>query len=207
MEVVQVSEIEIRPAYPELLEGGNFHRLAIDHMAQLLFNSDEESVIQSGMQQLWQQKGNRFSYDNTMVAFVDGQPAAAIACLPLSHLENQTAATFLQISKIQKVQLIPQFLNNYKDLLSMINLDEGGLNEYHVSMLATLESYRGKGLGQKLLTYAEQLALNKNFKHISLTVDVDNVPAQRLYEKQGYQFIGETGQGDYQLYKMRKPLT
>ncbi len=73
-------------------------------------------------------------------------------------------------------------------------------------MLATLESYRGNGLGQKLLTYAEQLALNKNFTHISLTVDVEKVPAQRLYKKQGYQFIGETGQGDYQYYKMRKSL-
>lgn len=176
-------------------------------MAKVFFNTEDEIKLEQGMQNLWRQNGNRFSYNNTMIAFVDGQPAGAISCLPYDTLENQTLATVEQIVKIQKLQIVPQFINNFKAIVALINLDEGSLGEYHVSMLATLSQFRGIGIAKNLLTYAEQLALHKGYDIISLTVEINNTSAQRLYQKQGYDYVGEIGEGDIKVYKMRKYLS
>ena len=197
----------IKPAYPELQKGGYFNLLAIDDMAKVFFNTEDEIKLEQGMQNLWRQKGNRFSYNNTMIAFVNGQPAGAISCLPYDMLESQTLATVEQIVKIQKLQIVPQFINNFKAIVALINLDEGSLGEYHVSMLATLSQFRGIGIAKNLLTYAEQLALHKGYDIISLTVEINNTSAQRLYQKQGYDYVGEIGEGDIKVYKMRKYLS
>ncbi|WP_436959671.1 GNAT family N-acetyltransferase [Staphylococcus xylosus] len=85
-------------------------------------------------------------------------------------------------------------------------LDEGNTDEYHVSMLATLSQFRGMGVGRALLEYAEQLAVHKDYTKISLTVAVENTTAQRLYAKQGYKIIGQSGNNHAQVYKMRKMI-
>lgn len=202
-----MSHIRIKPAYPELQKGGYFNLLAIDDMTKVFFNTNDQPELEQGMQKLWRQNGNRFSYNNTMIATVNGQPAGAISCLSYDQLEDQTLSTVWQIMKIQRFQIVPQFVHNFKNILALVRLDEGSSGEYHVSMLATLSQFRGMGIGKKLLTYAEQLAVNKGYQAISLTVEVDNTSAQRLYEKQGYSRIGQSGEGDVQVYKMRKQLT
>lgn len=195
---------KIIPAYPQLQDGGYFHLLAIDDMAKVLFYTQDTKILIQKMQQLWEQPGNRFSYENTMLAMIDGQVAGAISCLPYSDLQQQTFTTVWQIAKIQKLQLVPQFLDAFKDIIPLIRLDEGNTDEYHVSMLATLSQFRGMGVGRALLEYAEQLALHKGYTKISLTVEVENITAQHLYAKQGFKIIGQSGNSNAKVYKMRK---
>ncbi|MGW7977148.1 N-acetyltransferase [Staphylococcus xylosus] len=198
--------LKIIPAYPQLQKGAHFHLLAINDMAKVLFYTTDKQVLIRNMQKLWKQPSNRFSYQNTMVAMVNEQPAGAISCLPYSELQQQTFTTVWQIAKIQKSQLIPQFLHAFKDIIALIRLDEGNTDEYHVSMLATLSQFRGMGVGRALLEYAEQLALHKGYTKISLTVEVENTTAQHLYAKQGYKVIGQSGNNHAQVYKMRKMI-
>ncbi|WP_432725157.1 GNAT family N-acetyltransferase [Staphylococcus equorum] len=61
-------------------------------------------------------------------------------------------------------------------------------------------------MADKLLTYAELLALHKGYNTISLTVEINNTSAQRLYQKQCYDYVDETGEDDIKVYKMRKYL-
>ena len=61
-------------------------------------------------------------------------------------------------------------------------MDEGEKDEFHVSMLATLPKARGKGVGTKLLKFAERLAINDGFDKISLTVVQDNKKALSVYK-------------------------
>jgi ribosomal protein S18 acetylase RimI-like enzyme len=46
-----------------------------------------------------------------------------------------------------------------------------------------------KGVGEALLTYAKKYCFNNRIKSIRLDVSVDNLPAIRLYEKMGYQYV------------------
>lgn len=201
-----MNNLKIVPAYPQLPKGAYFHLLAINDMAKVLFYTTDKQVLIRNMHKLWKQPSNRFSYQNTMVAMIHGQPAGAISCLPYRDLQQQTFTTVWQIAKIQKLQLVPQFLHAFKDIIALIRLDEGNTDEYHVSMLATLAQFRGMGVGCALLEYAEQLALHKGYTKISLTVEIENTTAQRLYAKQGYKIIGQSGNNHAQVYKMRKMI-
>lgn len=201
-----MQNLKIVPAYPQLQKGAYFHLLAINDMAKVLFYTANKQVLIHNMQKLWRQPSNRFSYQNTMIAMINGNPAGAISCLPYSELQQQTFTTVWQIAKIQKLQLVTQFLHKFRDIIDLIVLDEGNTDEYHVSMLATLSQFRGMGVGRALLEYSEQLAVHKGYTKISLTVAVENTTAQRLYTQQGYEVIGQSGGNHAKVYKMRKMI-
>ena len=50
-------------------------------------------------------------------------------------------------------------------------------------------SYRGRGIGGRLLDALADLAGRKGFERLSLSVEADN-PARRLYERAGYRQVG-----------------
>jgi ribosomal protein S18 acetylase RimI-like enzyme len=57
------------------------------------------------------------------------------------------------------------------------------LNQY------VAESFRGQGLGRRLLKTAEEWARDQGLPRISLSVGVHNTIGQRLYESFGYQAV------------------
>ncbi len=60
----------------------------------------------------------------------------------------------------------------------------------YVASIATDESFRGKGIGSRLLTFAEDL-FRPNARHIFLCVSSFNDRARKLYERVGYEVVGE----------------
>jgi len=82
-----------------------------------------------------------------------------------------------------------------------------------VNALAAYPEFRGRGLGTRLLTEAEAIALGTGATAISLIVAEENRGAKRLYERAGYReaarrplvpFPGLGHTGDWVL--MAKPL-
>ena len=61
--------------------------------------------------------------------------------------------------------------------------------ELTVNNLAVTLRYRGKGMGEKLLSHA--LNLYPDAECALLEVRKNNIPAQRLYEKHGFVKVGE----------------
>jgi ribosomal protein S18 acetylase RimI-like enzyme len=59
--------------------------------------------------------------------------------------------------------------------------------------IAVVPSRRGKGLGDELLAGLLAQARRDGFKQVSLSVEPDN-PALRLYERHGFQKVGESGE-------------
>ncbi len=57
---------------------------------------------------------------------------------------------------------------------------------YLLDYVSVLSEYRGKGIGTKLLEYAEKIAREENTMYIQLTCGYERVEAHRLYEKNGY---------------------
>jgi len=48
------------------------------------------------------------------------------------------------------------------------------------------KSYREKGIGKRLMKFAEAWARDKSLRRIALSVSIKNEKAQRLYESLGY---------------------
>lgn len=57
--------------------------------------------------------------------------------------------------------------------------------------LATLPEARGRGIGDRLVAAAEQLARARHCRALRLEVRRDNPAAQRLYLQRGYRMIGD----------------
>ena len=70
---------------------------------------------------------------------------------------------------------------------------------YVVYTLAVHPGYLKCGVGTELLQFAEQAAREEECVSLRLDVVKDNVPAERLYQKCGYQFVGTVSLG-YEAY-------
>ena len=60
----------------------------------------------------------------------------------------------------------------------------------YIASIATHESFRGKGVGSRLLAFAEDLFRSKA-RLIFLCVSSFNDRARKLYERKGYEVVGE----------------
>ena len=79
---------------------------------------------------------------------------------------------------------------------------------YVIYTLAVHPDFLKRGIGMELLMFAERVSREERCVSIRLDVVKDNIPAERLYQKCGYQLIGtvslgyeEYGLPWYQLYE------
>lgn len=64
------------------------------------------------------------------------------------------------------------------------------ITEGHITNVAVLEEYRGRGVGDALMQRLEDVAMEKEMVGITLEVRMSNAPAQHLYHKHGYRAEG-----------------
>lgn len=60
------------------------------------------------------------------------------------------------------------------------------LNEGHITNIAVLEDYRGKGLGNRILEGIIWSCIKEDIDRMTLEVRKSNIVAQNLYEKYGF---------------------
>ena len=85
------------------------------------------------------------------------------------------------------------YIDNTAIATGRLFLDENS-KEYHIGRIAVDKSYRGKGIGGKILNYAENLVKEMGGKTLSLSAQER---ASRFYEKQGYCKKGEPYLDEY----------
>jgi len=73
----------------------------------------------------------------------------------------------------------------------IILLDPRGVaGSPYIKSIAVYPEFRGRGIGTKLLSFAENLLKDKS-RHIFICVSSFNRRAQQLYERSGYKAVGE----------------
>lgn len=66
------------------------------------------------------------------------------------------------------------------------------LGEYMVChTLAADPDLQGKGIGKQMVAFCIEHAKKHGFKAVRLDVVPDNIPARKLYEKCGFQYVGD----------------
>ena len=97
-------------------------------------------------------------------------------------------------------------VEGYNDVNWIVKTDPSRVSCLHA--LGVLPEYHGSGLSTKMVVKAIEIAKSKG--HIALRLDVlsGNLPAERLYPKLGFKYIGEqqiyyedTGLTDYKLFE------
>lgn len=124
-----------------------------------------------------------FSYRNAWLAEIGGDVAA---CL-LGYAADETPA--------------PIDPDTPPIFVPLLELEAMAPGSWYLNVLATYDTYRGKGLGSALLAYAEDVARKGGHRSISLIAADTHQDALRLYTAKGYTEIARRPvvKGDWQV--------
>ncbi len=64
------------------------------------------------------------------------------------------------------------------------------LDEAHIGTIAVRQDYRRQGIGEKLLVESLKIAAQRDATEALLEVRRSNLPAQKLYERYGFEVVG-----------------
>ncbi|MGR3741555.1 GNAT family N-acetyltransferase [Companilactobacillus sp. DQM5] len=122
----------------------------------------------------------RYSYENILVDDVDGKVVSIAAGYPAEledHIDDPLIALFDKYG-------VDNNLNMFAD-------KESWPGEWYLDSLAVHPDMHHMGYGKKMLEFLPDYVEKKGEKILSLNVDVNNIPAQKLYAKMGYKKVGE----------------
>lgn len=150
--------------------------LALDHIACIFAQSDDPNDAIPLMEQFIGSRGNQYSYENTLVYEDENGVIGSIVGYDGARL-HELRAPVLKVIRESDPDFSPG--------------DETEPGEYYVDCVNVDPAHQGKGIGKKLLEAFCELAAAKQFNRVGLIVDHVNPDARKIYEKVGFQVVGE----------------
>lgn len=206
-----VSFPNLQPATPDqALPASRLIYLTMKTTADHLFGMDSPQQGLQVLESLFRMKSNRFSYQFTQIVMIENLLAGLVVAYPGKLMKSLELPMAWHLFKIRGLK---GFLQFFARAIPLASVKEAEDDEYFISNLAVSPLKQGKGLGSHILAQVEKKAVTLGFKKISLTVDIDNERARRLYERNGFTIvkkvcieslsrrIGYTG-----FFRMRKEL-
>lgn len=123
----------------------------------------------------FQQGGNQYSFENTLVFEENGEIIGSITGYDGNKL-NELRTPFLD-------HLLEKFG------FEQIPEDETEDGEFYLDTVSVSMNHQGKGIGRKLIEAMIIHAKEKGFDKIGLLVDVENPSAKKLYERIGFKVV------------------
>lgn len=114
-----------------------------------------------------------FSYENAFLAEVDGQVAGFVHLFAIPPNAVPSEAELAAMDPV---------------IRPLAELDVPG--SYYVAALAVLPGQRARGIGTRLMTFADERARQLGHHRMSVAVYERNTAALRLYRRLGYREVG-----------------
>lgn len=164
-------ELKIRPASKEDAE-------LIAKVVAAAINTEEGYALLPIFRELAEMENSQYSYKNTLVAEVCGEPVGAVVGY--------------DGAKLQELRL--SLLKLYRERVGkkLEIEDETSAGEFYIDSISVLPEFRGRGIGEQLLKSMIEKATEEGHFCIGLLVDFDNPKAEKLYRKIGFQRKNET---------------
>ncbi|QFF97424.1 GNAT family N-acetyltransferase [Psychrobacillus glaciei] len=145
---------------------------AIGDISMQMTGETEEVEITKEFVQLFTRTDNRHSYLHSYIAEMEGKVAGVLVFYSAEQVVTLDAN-------------LEEYLSNKKGV--PIKIDPETLpGEWYIDTVVVDPTYRGHGIGTKLLTYAEQLVQNFGGGNLSLNVETEKDSAIRLYNRLGF---------------------
>ncbi len=136
----------------------------------------------------------RYGYLRGLVKEIDGQ----VAGVAFGYLSEEEAIVDQPLADLLTTMKLP----NYPIFID----PESYSQEWYLDTIVVANQFRGQGVGQALLEACDQAAYQAGAQKIGLCVDFANPNAQRLYERQGYQTVGQQVLSGHDYYHMQKEV-
>jgi len=172
-----------------------------------IFHSIFGKNVKDILKNLYREKENQFSYELTNFIEVQNKICGMLLSYSYDDKKKVELNTGNLLLKIMKVDFLKIFPNLLKSFFVLEKIEKG---DYYISNIATYPSFRGMGLGTKLLTFSEDVAKNKKLKRLVLEVEKENKNAIKVYENFGFKKEKDLnlkiGDKNFSFYKMVKTL-
>lgn len=166
---------------------------AIGTIANTLAGTDDDAEMIQVLEMLFQQEGNRLSYENTIVKELDGRVVGFLLAYHGSQadqLDRPIIDRLIQVTGRKDISLSK----------------EANEDECYLDSIAVFNEYQGRGIAKELMRAFEQAGIDKGYTKLSLLVDKDNPGAGALYEKMGYKGADRVIIGEYDFLRMIKEI-
>jgi len=133
--------------------------------------------------------GNIYSKENVIVEEENDTIRGLLLAYPAGDMKKLANKIIKYTTGIIRISGLLNFLKMLFRLRLNKYLPGTEDDEFFISNLAVFEEHRGKGIAKKLLTKAEEMAVEKGLSKLSLYVETDNSHAKRVYEKFGFEEV------------------
>ncbi|KPV60848.1 acetyltransferase [Paenibacillus sp. A3] len=149
---------------------------AIGDIAFTLTGTTDPEQAQHILREFYERKGNRLSYENTLVAERDGLPVGFILFYHGSRTAELDRPLAERLAGIGQPDV--KITKEARD------------DEFYLDSLAVDPAYQGQGIAKALMEAFEAEAARRGYDKVSLIVEESNGKARRLYEAKGYEADG-----------------
>jgi ribosomal protein S18 acetylase RimI-like enzyme len=130
-------------------------------------------------------------YSRFVVAEVAGKPAAALSAFRAGEAYPLSQAAMSETAESLGVPIAEQSAVWQRGAYIFLCAMDGQDDSWTVENIATLPSYRGRGLTTALLARVIEDGRARRLKEAQITFLIGNQPAERTYRKAGFDFAGE----------------
>lgn len=149
------------------------------------------AVLEKGIQS----EDYRYSYRRALVAEEDG----VVAGVAFGYPDRDEPLIDLPLAEILADLGLPQTERLFTD-------PETFPNEWYLDTISVNAAFRGQGIGTQLLAALPQLARKSHQNVIGLSVDKENPKAKRLYQRAGFEVVGQAVISGHQYDHMQKKI-
>lgn len=175
---IVISE-NIRPARPEDFEQvAPLIIQAMEDLACTFTNTEGPQMAIPLFEYFFQQKGNQYSFENTLVWEDAGKIAGSIIAYDGSLLP------------IYREPFLEYIAENY-NVKNLVIENETLKGELYIDTLSVFPKHQGKGIGSKLLLAIKAKAKEEGHNKLGLLVDLKNPSAKKLYSALGFESVGK----------------
>lgn len=175
---IVISE-NIRPARPEDFEQvAPLIIQAMEDLACTFTNTEDPQMAIPLFEYFFQQKGNQYSFENSLVWEDAGKIAGSIIAYDGSLLS------------IYREPFLEYIAENY-NVKNLVIENETLKGELYIDTLSVFPKHQGKGIGSKLLLAIKAKAKEEGHNKLGLLVDLKNPSAKKLYSALGFESVGK----------------
>ncbi len=138
-------------------------------------NSNEKAI--DFLEQLVQQKGNQYSYENCWVAISENEIVGAGLVYDGAKLHQLREPVAQEIKKVFGNDFNPE--------------DETQAGEFYIDCVGVYPDQQGKGIGSAIFKFLIEEYVQKKKQNLGLLVEKNNPSAKNLYLKLGFEVIGD----------------
>lgn len=151
--------------------------LAMEEIVYGFIGTKEPASALDFMRHFTQGQNNQYSWQNCWVVESEGAIVGAV------NVYDGAALHLLRQPVIDYIQ------THYNK--SLLVEDETEAGEFYIDSVGVLPACRGAGIGTNLLQFLINEYVGKNGQTLGLLVEKENLGAQRLYQKLGFQLVSD----------------